>query len=316
MKRVLLAFALLLLLAPSAHAASTRPDKRVQPPVIGIADQKPEMFTDRLFGELGVKQARFVMPWDAMDGGFQKQELFTWMNAAKAAGVRPLLSFGHSRRQGREKLRPTPAQFQREFRRFRVNFPWVTEFVTWNEPNHCSQPLCNRPELAARYFDAITRACPTCTILGGEVLDQPNMASWIKRFRKAGKHEPKAWGLHNYIDANRFETKGTRALLKATKGEVWFTETGGIVNRTKKVRIPLPESPKHAAQATRWLFDMLVPLSPRIRRVYLYHWNSSSTSDTWDSALIDARGTPREAFRVVLARVLAAARARGVAPSR
>lgn len=306
MKRGLAALLLLLVLAPAAHAASTRPGVRPPMPVVGIADQKPEMFSDPLFGELGVREARYVVPWDAMDGGFQKQELFTWMAAAKAAGVTPLLSFGHSRRPGREKLRPTPAQFQRQFRRVRVNFPWVTEFVTWNEPNHCSQPLCHRPELAARYFDAITRSCPSCTILGAEVLDQSNMVGWVKAFRKAAEHEPKAWGLHNYVDVNRFGTKGTKALIRATRGQVWFTETGGIVNRTRKVKIPFPESASHAAQATRWLFDELVPLSPRVRRVYLYHWNPSGPKDTWDSALLDTSGQPRAAFRVVLARILAA----------
>ncbi len=306
MRRALLACMLLLVLVPSARAASADPGRR-SGPVIGVADQKPGMFADARFGELGVRHARFVMPWDALDGGFQEQELRAWMGAARAAGVTPLLSFGHSRRAGREKLRPTPAQVQRQFRRVRANFPWVKEFVTWNEPNHCSQPLCHRPELAARYFDAMVRSCPSCTILGGELLDQPNLAGWVKRFRKAARKEPKAWGLHNYVDANRFRTAGTRALLEASKGQVWFTETGGIVKRTKKGKIPLPEGPRHAANAMRWVFDKLVPLSPRIKRVYVYHWNSSTTRDTWDSALIDAAGRTREAFRVLAARLSRAA---------
>lgn len=290
--------------ATAAHAAA-------QMPLVGIADQKPTMFTDPLFGDLAVRQARFVVPWDAMDGGFQRDELFAWLRGARAAGVTPLLSFGHSRRAGREKLRPSPKAFQRQFRRVRANFPWVREFVTWNEPNHCSQPLCRDPELAARYFDAITRSCPRCTILGAEVLDTPNMRSWVKRFRAAARFEPRAWGLHNYVDANRFGTRGTRALLKATRGEVWFTETGGIVKRRTLVKIPFEESPEHAAEAMRWLFDRLIPLSSRVRRVYLYHWNPAGPADAWDSALLDAEGRPRAAFRVVRARLArAAARAR------
>ncbi len=213
------------------------------------------------------------------------------------------MTFGHSRRAGRTKTAPSPKAFQRQFRRVRVNFPWVREFVTWNEPNHCSQPLCHKPELAARYFDAISRACPSCTILGAEVLDQPNMVGWVERFRAAAQHEPKAWGLHNYLDANRMRTSGTRALLRATRGQVWFTETGGIVARRTKAKIGFPESARHAAAATSWVFDRLVPLSPRIRRVYLYHWNPSSPKDTWDSALTDVHGRARPAYDVVLARV-------------
>ncbi len=302
--------ALLAVLLVGVGAGALAAPASARAALVGIADQKPGMFTAPLFGDLGVRHARYVLPWDAMDGGFQRDELFAWMRAARAARVTPLLSFGHSRRRGREKLRPSPTALQRQFRRVRVNFPWAREFVTWNEPNHCSQPLCRRPELAARYFDALTRACRSCTILGAEVLDSPNMRSWVRRFRAAAKHEPRAWGLHNYIDANRFGTKGTRALLRATRGQIWFTETGGVVNRTRRAKIPFEESPSHAADATRWLFDRLVPLSPRIRRVYLYHWNPAGPKDTWDSALIDKRGRPREAFRVVRARVERARAAR------
>ncbi len=299
---------LVALVAPAAlpgpaAAAAPRPA-----PAVGIADQKPGMFTDPLFAAIGVRHARLVVPWDAMDGGFQEAELRAWLRAARTAGVTPLLSFGHSRRAGRERVAPSPKAFQRQFRRVRVNFPWVKEFVTWNEPNHCSQPLCRRPELAARYFDAITRSCPRCTILGAEVLDTGNLTAWVRRFRAAAVHEPRVWGLHNYVDANRFGTRGTRALLRATRGRVWFTETGGIVRRTSRGRIPFPESAAHAADATRWLFDRLVPLSPRITRVYLYHWNPVGPADTWDSALLDGAGRPREAFRVLRTRVERAAR--------
>ena len=300
---------LALLLALLCLGGFAGPAAAARAPLVGIADQKPNMFTDPLFAGLGVRHARFVVPWDTMDGGFQRDELVTWLRAARAAGVTPLLSFGHSRRAGREKLRPSPRALQRQFRRIRVNYPWVREFVTWNEPNHCSQPLCRRPELAARYFDALTRSCPSCKILGAEVLDTPNMRSWVRRFRAAAVHEPRYWGLHNYVDANRFGTSGTRALLAATRGQVWFTETGGIVNRTSRAKIPFEESAAHAADATRWLFDRLVPLSSRVRRVYLYHWNPSGPADAWDSALVNVHGRPREAFRVVQARVVRAAAA-------
>ena len=40
---------------------------------------------------------------------------------------------------------------------------------------------------------------------------------------------PKIWGLHNYSDLNRFESWRTRELVRALGGQVWLTETGGIV---------------------------------------------------------------------------------------
>jgi len=271
---------------------------------VGIADQKTDVFSHPAFRELELRHARYVVPWDILADPWQVQELDRWLEAAREAQVTPLLTFGHSRREGRRKERPTPARLQREFRRLRARYPWITDWAAWNEPNHCSQPLCHRPELAARYFDAIRRACPTCRVLAAEVLDMPNMVAWVRAFRRTAKVEPKFWGLHNYVDANRFRTEGTRKLLKATKGEIWLTETGGIVKRRTRVKVTLPESTSHAADATRWLFDRLVPLSKRITRVYLYHWSPSTRTDTWDSALVNINGRPREALRVLRSRIV------------
>ena len=180
---------------------------------------------------------------------------------------------------------PTPERLIYEFRRFRARYPWVTDYATWNEANHCGEPTCHRPALVAAYWRKLSRECRTCRVLAAEVLDMPNMTSWVKAFRRAAKVEPRYWGMHNYIDANRPRTTGTRRLLRAVKGLVWFTETGGIVSRSNREKVTFPESVEHAAIATRFLFDDLVPLSRRITRVYLYHWNSYPGPSTWDSGL-------------------------------
>jgi hypothetical protein len=266
--------------------------------VIGIADQKPDMFTDPLFRGLGVKYARMAVSWDAMEHPWEQQEVDAWLQDARAAGVQPLIGFGHSR-VDRRKL-PTPSRFQYDFRVFRERYPWVTTFAVWNEANHCGEPTCHRPQLVAAYYRSMTRECPQCRILGAELLDMPNMASWVDAYQKhlGAKRAPRFWGLHNYIDANRMRTSGTRTLLKHTKGQVWFTETGGIVKRANKEKVGFPESAAHAAKATQWVFQKLVPLSRRITRVYLYHWNAVS-GDNWDSGLVNSRGQGRPALGVV-----------------
>ena len=48
--------------------------------------------------------------------------------------------------------------------------------------------------------------------------------------------------------------------------------------RTGARQTDLGESPRHAAQATRWLFHLL-RLSPRIRRVYVYQWFGGADYD-------------------------------------
>jgi hypothetical protein len=269
---------------------------------IGIADQKPDMFSDPRFQDSGIRFARRAVAWDALTSPGQTAALDEWMNAARAAHVDPLVSFTHSSVDRRQL--PTPERLLYEFRRFRARYPWVTEFATWNEANHCGEPTCHRPELVAAYWRKLRIACPQCKILGAEVLDMPNMTSWVKAFRRVSKVQPRYWGLHNYIDANRLRTSGTKRLLKATGSAlIWFTETGGIVSRVNRRKVTFPESASHAAIATRFVFDKLVPLSPRNTRVYLYHWNSEPGPKTWDSALIGPGGKPRPAFRV-LERVL------------
>jgi hypothetical protein len=266
--------------------------------VIGVADQKPDMFRDPIFQRLDVRYARLLVSWDAMEHGWETAEVDAWMQAARSAGVQPLVGFGHSR-VDRRKL-PTPSRFKYDFRLFRARYPWATTFATWNEANHCGEPTCHRPQLVAAYYRQLVRECPQCRVLGAELLDMPNMADWVDSFEKhlGARRSPRFWGLHNYIDANRLRTTGTKTLLRHTKGQIWFTETGGIVKRRNRIKVSFPESPAHAAKATSWVFDKLVPLSRRITRVYLYHWNAV-TGENWDSGLVDARGRARPALKVL-----------------
>ena len=282
--------------------------------VIGIGDQKPDMFDDARFHALRVKHARLSVPWDAMRHGWQVAEIDRWLNAARAHGVYPLISFGHSRVKRRSL--PTPQRFRLEFRRFRARYPWVHNFATWNEVNHCGEPVCHREKLAAAYFRKLRQECPSCRILAAELLDTPNMLAWVRRFRRAyrryGKGEPKAWGLHNYVEANRFRTTSLTKLLRRVKGTVWLTEVGGLVKRRNITRHSvkgIPESKKHAARVTRFLLDKVLPRNRRVTRLYLYHWNSSTRRDSWDSALIGPDNRARPSL-TVHKRVLRARRRR------
>ncbi len=284
--------------------------------MFGIADQKPAMFSDPLFSDLQIRKARIVVPWDVLSQAWQVHDLDAWMTAAHKANVRPLVSFGRSRREGQARRLPSVRRLRREYRRLRARYPFVTEWATWNEANHCSQPTCRRPGLVASYYDMLRRNCRRCTVLGAEVLDQPNMASWVRAFESHAKVRPRVWGLHNYLDANRMRTSGTRTLLANTRGQIWFTETGGIVKRRKKRKIHFPESVAHAGRATRWVFERLVPLSKRVKRVYLYHWNPGGPKENWDSALLSPHGKPRPAFDVLRRELTAVMRARARAEAR
>ena len=272
---------------------------------VGIADEKTQMFSDLRFTALGITTARRSVAWDTYLPGneWQVPEIDAWMQAARAAGVSPMISFNRSR-VDRHTI-PTRAQWLAGFQEFRRRYPWVRDFAATNESNH-TPPTHSRPKLAARYYTDMRKACPTCRIAAATINERPEkkyMATWIKRFRKAlGKHRPRYWALHNYYGANTFSLKGTKRFLKATKsGEVWVTEVGGLVKRrsTFAGKLKMREGLAHSTKSWRFIFDRMLRVSPRIKRAYLYHWNSSTSTDSWDSALIGADDQPRRALALV-----------------
>jgi hypothetical protein len=268
---------------------------------VGIADNKSDMFTDLRFMALKVKDVRVMVPYDAMHDFAQRTWLDGWMAGAKADGLTPLVTFDRSRK--RTSHNPSAAQMATSLKDVRKRYPFVKEFATWNEAN-----INKRPETVARWWLAMRKACPSCTILGADLLDRNNVGTWAQRFVKAAKRAPKVWGLHNYTDANTLKTTGTRKLLKAVKGALWFTETGGVVSRNNGSGITFPTGAAHAAKATKFVFSTLVKLSPRVQRAYLYHWNTgvgtaTTTADdddrTWDSGLIGPDDEPRPSLAVL-----------------
>jgi len=294
-RALLLTLAVALAAAAGAHA-------RV-PPSVGIGEQKPGMFSDARWQRLGLTEARYIAPWDALRDARQREKLDDWMAAAREQGVRVLLGFERSLRTRKlSRTLPTDVQFAREFRRFRTRYPDVRDWLVWNEANHPFSLTANRPRKAARYFGIVARNCRGCRVVAADVLDVTGMTSWIKRFQRYASETPRIWGIHNYADTNRRRTTGTRALLKLTRGQLWFTETGGLVVRREyagtTVLREFRYSQRHAAKATKHALR-LACLSPRIRRVYLYHWQAPERVTNWDSALLGPRGTPRPAFRTL-----------------
>jgi hypothetical protein len=311
---LLIAAVLAALVAVPAHA------KPAPIPVIGIGEQSPEMFASPYFKALGVKHARVITAWDSLRHKWSRDQLDTYMYAAHAAGVDVLLGFGHSRNANRSIRRHVPSVkvFTKEFLRYKKRYPWVTDWLTWNEANHCGEPTCHKAARVARFYNNIRHNCYGCNVVAGDVLDTRTMTPWVREFRRTARKDKLIWGLHNYIDANRFRTSGTRELLKAApRGQIWFTETGGLVVRRNGSNIAFPGNKRHAAAATRQVFR-LAKLSPRVRRIYIYEWQPSTDPlPTWDSALVDKRGKPRPAYNVLKAwirraRALAARRAAAV----
>ena len=301
--RIALLLAWLLAAAVAAPVAQARKAAEPAPvPIIGIGEQSPEMFASPHFTALGIKHVRVITAWDSLRHKWSRTDLDAYMHRARASGARVLLGFGHSRSRKRAIRRHVPSVkvFTREFLKYKKRYPWVKDWLTWNEANHCGEPTCHKPRRVARFYNNIRHNCYGCNVVAGDVLDSPTMTPWVKEFRKTARKDKLIWGLHNYIDANRFRTAGTKELLKAApRGQIWFTETGGLVVRRNGSRIAFPGNKRHAARATKQVFR-LARLSPRVRRIYFYHWQPAKGAlPSWDSALVDPRGKPRPAYRVL-----------------
>jgi len=295
-----------LVIAGCGFAAA--PEKSDAAVLVGIGDQDASMFSDPLFSQVGFRKARYFPSWDVAFHDDQSQWLTQWLGEAQRTGTEPLISFfarlGSACPKKPCKL-PTVREYTKAFKAFRKKWPEVKVFSPWNEANHRSQPTFKNPKRAAQFYNVVRKNCRGCKIVAADVIDEKNMERWLKVFKRTAK-KPRIWGLHNYRDTNKRKGQvlgGTKRLLKAVKGQVWLTETGGIV----KFVLPnghtlFPKSESRANRATKRMFALAKRYRSRIKRLYIYHWKQPNPADPnqrFDAGLIRYDGTPRPAYRTV-----------------
>lgn len=265
------------------------------------------MFDSLLFAELGIRRVRIAVPWNLAAVPAELSFITDWLAAARRAGIEPFVQFTRetSSRCPREPCSlPAVAEYQAAFRDFRERFPFVTVFGIWNEANHPSQPTYRDPRAAAEYYKAVRSLCAGCEIVAADVLDSWNMASWVAEFKRhAG--EVDIWGLHNYADVNLLRdlpADGTARFLSITSGQVWLTETGGIVRRlASTLEGTLPYDEERAARATDRAFDLAALYRSRVSRMYVYNWQGTPPGSRWDSGLVRSDGSARPSYFVAKA---------------
>jgi len=262
--------------------------------IVGMGDQDPAFFVAPLYQALEIKHARLIASYDTVDVKFDREIADAWLGEAAIAGAEPFVAFGHSRRDGRQQHLPSVAEYRRAFAKFRKRYPQVKLYAAWNEPNHQSQPTDDNPRRAAAYADALKQECPDCTLIAGDVLDEPGTEKWLRRYARALKSEPAAWGIHDYSATNRFKPERLTKLLDVVDGDIWLTETGGLARFGRA----FPYDLERQARATRYVFT-LARRTPRITRVYLYNWTGAPRSARFDAGLTNPDGTKRPAYDVV-----------------
>lgn len=277
---------------------------------VAVGDQSAAMFDSARWQSLKLKRTRYLVPWDWNKHVDQVAETTAYMNRARAAGVQVLVSFTARRgcwngvRYSRSKAcrAPSAKAYKNAFAKFDNAFPWVRTYSAWNEINHASQPTFKKPGLAVRYYDVLRKLARKrkFKVMAADMLDTSNMAGYLRSFLRKAKGSPRLWGLHNYQDVNRRTSADTRLMLKIVPGEVWLTETGGIV-KFQKFRY----SPSRAAERTKWMFKLAGRydsrqrgLRSRITQLYVYRWFGEGRTARFDAGLVNPNGTPRKAYNV------------------
>jgi hypothetical protein len=279
---------------------------------VGLGEQKPEMFQTASWQSLKLKRVRYLVPWDYAKAQWQRDAVNHYMTQARLARQDVLVTFtaksGCYSAKGRYSKRkacraPSTRAYRKAFLAFDKAYPWVKTYSAWNEINHKSQPTFKSPRKAASYYNVLRKYTrkKKIRVMAADMLDTGNMGRYLAAFKRKAKGSPKLWGLHNYGDVNRRRTKYTKQMLRSVPGEVWLTETGGIV----KLLPSFKRSPKRAAARTKGMFRLVNRYDTRrrgmrskITRLFVYTFYGESSSARFDAGLVNPDGSPRPAFNV------------------
>jgi hypothetical protein len=289
--------------APDARVADTRlAALGTRGPLIGLADNRPETMLDPRFTATGIKRVRVTVPYDDIAlGGERLAVQDAWFAAAQRQGIEPLVTFFRSTRG--KTILPSAEEFRRHFRLFRQRYPWVRLFSTWNEANFTAQPTSSDPARTARFYRMAQQECSggRCAVLACDFRPDGTRRSalWLAAFKRGIGTGPHRWGLSSYVDVNRRSMRLTRDFLRQTEGPVWVNEVGAINFFGKGLAPDL----NRQTRVMSYLMGTYPRVSPRLERMYVYHWRAAAGDTLFDSGLLDAEGRPRPAYYLLFSAI-------------
>ena len=263
--------------------------------LVGVSDDSPAMFSQPSFTSVHVAIARYIVDWNAavMRDHTALGDARAWVRAAQKAHVQPMISFEADPGSAGNHV-PSISAYTVAIKAFIHDFPSVTVYTPWNEPDFIYRSLASNPGLAAGYFNVMARWCHHCTIVAGDVYRPASqgLASWVRAYAAHLHNDPVAWALHPYNDIRTHTTSQLQAFESVTHGQIWFDEIGGVETRG---HWPYPnQSPYGANNDERFLFSLPKRFS-RVARIYHYQWQAVA-GVSWDSGLIGPQGKPRPAY--------------------
>ncbi len=285
--------------SPRAHAASSY--------LTGIGDNNASMFENTYWTRLHTKVVRYIAPYDAAVRPYSLQRAYAFIKAAEAAHQQVLVAFYHS--EYTPTRNPSVGQYKHDVQKFVKLFPNVHQYQAWDEANRGTiRGVLASPSAsaAARYYQSLLRVCTShCTVIGLDVLDQENITPtvrYIEAFKREVRHlrtrMPSIWGLHNYSDVNRMQSWRTRTLARVLGGQVWLTETGGIVQFGGAFPNNHGQGLTRAARVLKYMFALAGAVH-QVKRLYIYDWLGGNSRTRFDAGLMNAKQVPRPGYLVV-----------------
>ena len=279
---------------------------------VGLGEQNPVMFDQPAWQSLHLKRVRYLVPWDYAKHRSQAGAVNFFMQTARAYHQDVLVTFtarsgcysAKGRYSKKKKCRaPSKKAYRKAFLKFDKAYPWVKTYSAWNEINHKSQPTFKSPKRAAGYYNVLRKYTRKkhFRAMAADMLDTGNMSRYLAQFKRYAKGSPRLWGLHNYGDVNRKRTLFTKTMLRSVPGEVWLTETGGIV----KLKPSFKRSTSRAAARTKTMFKLANTYSKKrrgmrskITRLFVYTYYGAPRSARFDAGLVNPDGSRRPAYKV------------------
>jgi hypothetical protein len=297
----------LIALVPASPAAARSPIR------VGVADQSAAMFDSPYFQQLNVKRTRYFVPEDVMQDAGERAKAREFVLAARRHGVATLLHISTSDLRAKRGPVVSTAKYRRDVGRTVAYFRklGVREFGAWNEVNHKTQETWNHVGNAVSYFksmySAVKRRCPTCAVVGLDLLDQAGSDRYIRSFygrlSRTWRTRLKVVGIHNYSDVNRSRATGTARIINTVRHynkrtRFWFTETGALASFERS----FPYSEARQASRIKNMFTYAGRFRSRgVERVYSYNFfgiesGGCGTRCRFDAGLLAPDGTPRPVF--------------------
>ena len=262
------------------------------------------MFDQPSWQPLKLKRVRYIVPWDYAKDAVQHAEVdgLHERRARRQAGrareftARRGCYVNGKYSKSKACKAPSVSAYKKAVKAFRRQFPWVKTFAPWNEVNHVSQPTYKSPKLARRVLRRRMKQRAARSARHGRRRARPEQRRRATCAGSSGYSKNKA------PDLGPAQLQGRqpppvqgprRRVLQTSPGQVWLTETGGIVHVQA---LGLQDSPSRAASATKYMFQLADRFDSKKRATSRRSRGSTSTAGSasrtarFDAGLVNPDG--------------------------